>query len=160
MSLKSILSSEKVTINLNVLTPPMKYQISCNITGRLVVTLKFHWVISTNFSSLSNCLIQASSHVATTIAQYSAYAVDQATTLCFLLFQDSKLPPTRSQYPNVECLLEGDLVQHHQYIQWSTHSTSYQGWSFVSSFDVCGYWRWGWAHHVLDQHVFFYIHVT
>ncbi|KAF3644491.1 Phospholipid-transporting ATPase 2 [Capsicum annuum] len=42
------------------------------------------------------------------IARYSASALDRATTLYFLFFQDTKLPPTKTQYPDVERLSEGD----------------------------------------------------
>ena len=49
-----------------------------------------------------------SSHVAKVIAQYLALALDLATTFCFLLFQDIKLPPMNIQYPDVERLSVGE----------------------------------------------------
>ena len=52
-----------------------------------------------------------SSHVAQAIAQYSALALDLATTSCFLLFQDIKLPSMNTQYPNVEHLSVGEHAQ-------------------------------------------------
>ena len=52
-----------------------------------------------------------SSHVAKVIARYSALALDLATTSCFLLFQDIKLPPIKTQYPKVEHLSEGEPAQ-------------------------------------------------
>ena len=52
-----------------------------------------------------------SSHVAKVIARYSASALDQATTSCFLLFQDIKLPPIKTQYPEVELLSVGEPAQ-------------------------------------------------
>ena len=51
-----------------------------------------------------------SSHVAKTIAQYSASTLDLATTSCFLLFQDIKLPPMNTQYLDVERLFVGELA--------------------------------------------------
>ena len=45
-----------------------------------------------------------SSHVAKVIARYSALALDLATTSYFLFFQDIKLPPMNTQYPDVERL--------------------------------------------------------
>ena len=47
-----------------------------------------------------------SSHVAKSIARYSALALDLATTSCFLLFQDIRLPPINTQYLEVERLSE------------------------------------------------------
>ena len=52
-----------------------------------------------------------SSHVAKTIARYSALAIDLATTSCFLLFQDIKLPPINIQYPDIEHLSIGEPAQ-------------------------------------------------
>jgi len=40
-----------------------------------------------------------SSQVTNVIALYFAFAFDLATTFCFLLFHDIKVPPTRTQYP-------------------------------------------------------------
>ena len=51
-----------------------------------------------------------SSHVAKAMARYSASALDLATTSCFLLFQDIKLPPMNTQYPDVERLSVGELA--------------------------------------------------
>jgi len=42
------------------------------------------------------------------IVMYYASALDLATTFCFLLFQDIKLPQTRTRYPKVEHLSLGD----------------------------------------------------
>ena len=52
-----------------------------------------------------------SSHVARVIAQYSASALDLATTSWFLLFQDMRLPPIKTQYPEVESLSVGEPAQ-------------------------------------------------
>ena len=52
-----------------------------------------------------------SSHVAKAIARYLASALDLATTSCFLLFQDIKLPQMNTQYPDVERLSVGEPVQ-------------------------------------------------
>ena len=49
-----------------------------------------------------------SSHVVKAIAQYSASALDLATTFCFLLFHDIKLPQMNTQYPDVERLSVGE----------------------------------------------------
>ena len=40
--------------------------------------------------------------MAEAIALYSVSVLDLATTLCFLLFQEIKLPPIETQYPEVE----------------------------------------------------------
>ena len=50
-------------------------------------------------------------HVAKAIARYSASALDLATTTCFLLFQDIKLPPMNTQYPVVKRLSMGESAQ-------------------------------------------------
>ena len=47
-------------------------------------------------------------YVAKVIARYSASALDLATTSCFLLFQDIKLPLMNTQYPDVESLYVGE----------------------------------------------------
>ena len=52
-----------------------------------------------------------SSHVAKAIARYSALALDLATISCFLLFQDNKLPPMKTQYPDVERPSMGEPAQ-------------------------------------------------
>ena len=49
---------------------------------------------------------QISSQTAKVMALYSA--LDLATTCCFLLFQDIKLPPIETQYPEVDLLSDGD----------------------------------------------------
>jgi len=59
---------------------------------------------------LSNYLSQTSSQVAEAMILYSASA-HLATTLCFLLFQEIKLPPMEIQYPDVDFLSEGDPAQ-------------------------------------------------
>ena len=50
-------------------------------------------------------------HVAQAIARYTALALDMATTSCFLLFQDIKLPSMTTQYPDVERLSVGEPAQ-------------------------------------------------
>ena len=52
-----------------------------------------------------------SSHVAKAIARYSASALDLATTSCFLLFQDIRLPQIKTQYLEVEHLSVGEPAQ-------------------------------------------------
>ena len=52
-----------------------------------------------------------SSHVAKAIARYLASVLDLAITSCFLLFQDIKLPPMNTQYPNLERLSVGEPAQ-------------------------------------------------
>ena len=52
-----------------------------------------------------------SSHVAKAIAQYSTSTLDLDATSCFLLFQDIKLPPINTQYPDKERLFVGELAQ-------------------------------------------------
>ncbi|MFY0353897.1 hypothetical protein ACOMH0_19380, partial [Bacillus sp. YIM B13601] len=49
--------------------------------------------------SESRVLSQVSSHAVDAIARYSASALERATTLCFLLFQVTRLPPTNVQKP-------------------------------------------------------------
>ena len=52
-----------------------------------------------------------SSHVAKTITRYLALALDLATTLCFLLFQDIRVPQINTQYTEVERLSVDELAQ-------------------------------------------------
>jgi len=42
---------------------------------------------------------------------YSTLTLDLATTCCFLLFQDIKLPPIETQYSEVDLLSDGDPAQ-------------------------------------------------
>ena len=51
-----------------------------------------------------------SSHVAKAITWYSVSALDLATTYCFLLFQDIKLSPMNTQYPDIKRLSMGELT--------------------------------------------------
>ena len=64
-----------------------------------------------NLNSWRRCLNHMSSHVVRAIAQYSVLALDLATTSCFLLFQDIRLPPMKTQYPEVERLSVGEPAQ-------------------------------------------------
>ena len=52
-----------------------------------------------------------SSHVARVITRYSASALDLVTTSYLLLFQDIRLPPIKTQYPEVERLFVGEPAQ-------------------------------------------------
>ena len=51
-----------------------------------------------------------SSHVATTIAQYSASTLDLEIIFCFLVFQDTKLPQLEHT-PELNRLSEGDSAK-------------------------------------------------
>ena len=51
------------------------------------------------------------SHVAKVIARYPASVLDLATTSCFLLFRDIKLPSMNTQYQDVERLSVGESAQ-------------------------------------------------
>jgi len=66
---------------------------------------------SPNFNSLSNYLSQISSQVVEAITLYFATELNLATTFCFLLFQEIKLSPIKTQYPEVELLSDGDHAQ-------------------------------------------------
>jgi len=68
-------------------------------------------VVSPNCNFLSKCLSQISSQVAEAITLYFASTLDLATTCCFLLFQEIKLSPIRTQYPEVDILSDGDPAQ-------------------------------------------------
>jgi len=69
------------------------------------------WMTSPNCNSWNNFLSQTSSQVAEDIALYSASVLDLATTLCFLPFQEIKLPLIETQYPEVDLLSERDSTQ-------------------------------------------------
>ena len=66
---------------------------------------------TTNFNSSSKCLTHISSHDVCAMALFSAFALDLATIVYFLLFQVIKFPPKKVQYPVVDFLYEGDLAQ-------------------------------------------------
>jgi hypothetical protein len=46
-----------------------------------------------------------------TIALYSALAAERATTGYFLVFQETRSPPTNMQYPDVDFLSSAQLAQ-------------------------------------------------
>ena len=69
--------------------------------------MSFIYSFFPNLNSRRRCLNHMSSHVAKAIARYSALALDLATASCFSLFQDIKLLPIKTQYPEVERLYEG-----------------------------------------------------
>ena len=51
------------------------------------------------------------SHVGKVVARCSTSTLDLATTSCFLLFQDIKLPPINTQYLEVKRISMGELAQ-------------------------------------------------
>ena len=64
-----------------------------------------------NPMSFRSAAIQVISQAVKAIALYSASAVDRATTLCFLDFQEIGELPRRMQNPEVESLVAGQLAQ-------------------------------------------------
>ena len=60
----------------------------------------FSWFIFHNISATP-----------TATALYSLSAIDLATTDCFLLFQETRFPPTNMQYPDVDFLSSAQLAQ-------------------------------------------------
>lgn len=52
-----------------------------------------------------------SSHVAWPMARHSASALERATTVCFLLFHEMRLPSTNYSYPEVDLRSLGDPAQ-------------------------------------------------
>ena len=66
---------------------------------------------SQNFKSWRSCLIHTNSQVTRTISLNYAFALDRATTLCFLLFQETIFPPKDAPYPVVDCLSMGQPTQ-------------------------------------------------
>ena len=80
--------------------------------GGLIITYKLCLFILLKSELLEEMLQPyMSSDVAKTIARYLASTLDVATTSCFLLFQDIKLPPMNTQYLDVEHLSVGELAQ-------------------------------------------------
>ena len=69
------------------------------------------WLTSPNCNSFNNYLSQTSSQVTKAMALYFAYALDLVTILCFLLFQEIKLPPMETQYSDVDLLSARDPAQ-------------------------------------------------
>ena len=53
-------------------------------------------------SSLSKRFVHTSSQEVFAIARYSDSALDRATTVCFLLFQEIRFPPKKTQTPVVD----------------------------------------------------------
>ena len=56
-------------------------------------------------------LIQINSLVTTAIARYSAFAEDLDTVLCFMVFQDTRDPPTVTKYPINDLLVRRHAPQ-------------------------------------------------
>jgi len=65
----------------------------------------------TNCNSFSNCLSQIILRVVEVITLYSVFTLNLVITFCFLLFQEIKLSPMETQYPEVDLLSKGDLAQ-------------------------------------------------
>ena len=74
----------------------------------LIAAMLSQWSIIVSFrnsrSSFNKLFNHIISHRLNAIALYSASAVDQATTACFLLCHETRLPPTNTQYPDVDLL--------------------------------------------------------
>ncbi|KAJ0779867.1 hypothetical protein HanPI659440_Chr06g0231241 [Helianthus annuus] len=66
---------------------------------------------TSTFSSLRMLISHNTSHVALHIDLYSASADDRDTTLCFLLFQETKEPPRKIQKPVTDLLLSVHFAQ-------------------------------------------------
>ena len=64
-----------------------------------------------NLNSPNKFLIQSSSHTPCAIPQYSASALDLDTMFYFLLCQDTRLPPIKVKYPDVDRLSVTELSQ-------------------------------------------------
>ena len=83
-----------------------------------------------------------SSHIAKAITRYSASALDLTTTFCFLLFQDIKLPPIKTQYPKVERLSGVNQASLHLCNQQFGYDpylhTTYLGLVFLKYIAECG----------------------
>ena len=60
---------------------------------------------------VNKSLIQISSNVTFTITVYSDSSVNRETTLCFLLFHDTRFSSRKIQYPIVELLSKGYPAQ-------------------------------------------------
>ncbi|MFS7910652.1 hypothetical protein Hanom_Chr02g00108751 [Helianthus anomalus] len=68
-------------------------------------------ICTTTLSSLNRFSSHNISHVALHIDLYSASAEDRETTLCFLLFQETKEPPRKMQKPVTNLRLSTHLAQ-------------------------------------------------
>src|SRR6266542_1086437 len=71
----------------------------------------FRWPFLSIFSSFRRFLTHNMSPNPCDIALYSASAVDLDTTGCFLLLHDTRLPPTNTQYPDVDLRSSRQLAQ-------------------------------------------------
>jgi len=83
--------------------PPLSYSVllGVSLTVERIAT-----------SELSIRFVQTSSQEAFAFARYSYSALYRDTTVCFLLFQDTRLPPTKTQYPVVDLQLgQGKLLR-------------------------------------------------
>jgi len=66
----------------------------------MVVTIQLHLLIFTKFQLLKELF-------------NSTFALDRATTLCFLLFQDTRFPPRNTQHPMVDLVNGNQPNLHH-----------------------------------------------
>lgn len=73
--------------------------------------ISFICLSSLNRDSLTSFFNHISAHIARAIAPCSAFTLDPATTSCVVLFQDTKLPPIHTQYPEVERLYAREPAQ-------------------------------------------------
>jgi len=95
-----------MTINLNVFGPLVKDKIRIVWRATWLSHISVIWVTFPNCNSLSNWLSRTSLQVTEAISLYSASALDLATTFCFFLFQEIKLPSMETQYAEVDILIE------------------------------------------------------
>jgi hypothetical protein len=71
---------------------------------------KFSGPFRSSFTADRRLFIHRSSLKHTDIALYYASAVDRETTGCFLLLQDTKFPPTKTQKPDVDLLSSSQVA--------------------------------------------------
>lgn len=115
---RGYLSSNKVSVNLNVLGSLMKYRIRCDMKGHLVITHVPFDQFSKFWFSQQLFKIHTSLQVATIITRYSDSALDWATTL-FLLTPNYLLLKHNIQMSNV--CQRVILPNQRMYIQWYSY---------------------------------------
>ncbi|RDX69186.1 hypothetical protein CR513_51733, partial [Mucuna pruriens] len=108
VTISSLSNFNEVFVNLNVFCPIVLDWIMGNTYTLIAELLSQNNFIGPSYFTLRSSriiFIQNPSHIPCTMARNSAFALDRATTFCFLLLQVTRFSPRNIQYPEIEYIL-------------------------------------------------------
>lgn len=101
----------KMIIQLNMFTTSMKHQINYHMKSTMVVVVEDWRRGKWNVKIFRINVIHVSSATILAMVRYSTSMLDQEMVFCFFAHQEMRFPLRNVQYPVVERLVVGQLVQ-------------------------------------------------